>query len=98
VGLALQSLVHGGILKGDRGPHGGYKLARERDSVTAQDILSAPATPMKSPQTSQIQASSSKSCCLSLIRGVGIWTGAEPDKFGRVLDGLENKNRTQCGD
>jgi Rrf2 family transcriptional regulator, iron-sulfur cluster assembly transcription factor len=37
----LQSLVHGGILKGVRGPHGGYKLARERDSVTAQDILSA---------------------------------------------------------
>jgi Rrf2 family iron-sulfur cluster assembly transcriptional regulator len=39
--LVLQSLVHGGILKGVRGPYGGHELARERHSVTAQDILSA---------------------------------------------------------
>ena len=35
----LQSLVHAGILKGVRGPRGGYELARENCSVTAQDIL-----------------------------------------------------------
>jgi Rrf2 family transcriptional regulator, iron-sulfur cluster assembly transcription factor len=39
--LVLQSLVHGGILKGIRGPHGGYELARERRGVTANDILRA---------------------------------------------------------
>jgi Rrf2 family iron-sulfur cluster assembly transcriptional regulator len=39
--LVLQSLVHGGILKGIRGPHGGYELARERRGVTAHDILRA---------------------------------------------------------
>ena len=39
--LVLQSLVQGGILKGVRGPYGGYELARERHSVTAQDILRA---------------------------------------------------------
>ena len=37
----LQSLVRDGILKGIRGPHGGYELARERSDVTANDILRA---------------------------------------------------------
>ena len=30
-----------GILKGIRGPHGGYTLARPQDHVTAEDILHA---------------------------------------------------------
>jgi Rrf2 family iron-sulfur cluster assembly transcriptional regulator len=37
----LQALVRCGILKGVRGPHGGYELARERRNVTANDILRA---------------------------------------------------------
>jgi Rrf2 family iron-sulfur cluster assembly transcriptional regulator len=40
----LQSLVRDGILKGIRGPHGGYELARERQGVTANDILRAAGT------------------------------------------------------
>src|SRR5215831_7356634 len=40
----LQSLVRVGILKGIRGPHGGYELARERRGVTANDILRAAGT------------------------------------------------------
>jgi Rrf2 family transcriptional regulator, iron-sulfur cluster assembly transcription factor len=40
----LQSLVRDGILKGIRGPHGGYELARERVGVTANDILRAAGT------------------------------------------------------
>jgi Rrf2 family transcriptional regulator, iron-sulfur cluster assembly transcription factor len=40
----LQSLVRDGILKGIRGPHGGYELARERRGVTASDILRAAGT------------------------------------------------------
>jgi Rrf2 family iron-sulfur cluster assembly transcriptional regulator len=40
----LQSLVRDGILKGIRGPHGGYELARERRGVTADDILRAAGT------------------------------------------------------
>ena len=42
--LVLQSLVRGGILKGTRGPYGGYKLAREHRGVTATDILGAAGT------------------------------------------------------
>jgi Rrf2 family transcriptional regulator, iron-sulfur cluster assembly transcription factor len=37
----LQSLVRDGILKGIRGPRGGYELARERSRVTVNDILRA---------------------------------------------------------
>jgi Rrf2 family protein len=37
----LQELVRMGILKGIRGPRGGYELARERRRITADDILRA---------------------------------------------------------
>ena len=40
----LQALVRDGILKGIRGPRGGYELARERQRVTANDILRAAGT------------------------------------------------------
>jgi Rrf2 family protein len=40
----LQSLVREGILKGIRGPRGGYELAREAHRVTANDILRAAGT------------------------------------------------------
>jgi Rrf2 family protein len=40
----LQALVRDGILKGIRGPHGGYELARERNRITADDILRAATT------------------------------------------------------
>jgi Rrf2 family transcriptional regulator, iron-sulfur cluster assembly transcription factor len=37
----LQALVRDGILKGIRGPHGGYELARDRTRISADDILRA---------------------------------------------------------
>jgi Rrf2 family protein len=40
----LQALVRYGILKGIRGPRGGYELARDRRHVTANDILRAAGT------------------------------------------------------
>lgn len=40
----LQALVHEGILKGIRGPRGGYELARERDRISIEDILRAAGT------------------------------------------------------
>ena len=42
--LVLQLLVRDGILKGIRGSHGGYELARERGRITANDILRAAGT------------------------------------------------------
>jgi Rrf2 family iron-sulfur cluster assembly transcriptional regulator len=35
----LQGLVHARILKGVRGPRGGYELARERRKITAGEIV-----------------------------------------------------------
>jgi Rrf2 family protein len=35
----LQSLVRDGILKGIRGPHGGYEVARDPTKINAEDIL-----------------------------------------------------------
>ena len=37
----LQALVRQGVLKGIRGPRGGYQLAREARHITADDILRA---------------------------------------------------------
>jgi Rrf2 family iron-sulfur cluster assembly transcriptional regulator len=40
----LQALVRHGILKGIRGPRGGYELAREQHRITADEILRAAGT------------------------------------------------------
>src|SRR6201988_2105773 len=40
----LQALVRDGILKGIRGPRGGYELARDRRGGSANDILRAAGT------------------------------------------------------
>src|SRR5712675_1572001 len=40
----LQALVRMGILKGIRGPRGGYELARERRRISADEILRAAGT------------------------------------------------------
>jgi len=40
----LQALVRCGILRGVRGPRGGYELARDSRRVTANDILRAAGT------------------------------------------------------
>jgi len=50
----LQALVRDGILKGIRGPHGGYELAREQRKITAEEILRAASSAEddEDPQTS----------------------------------------------
>jgi Rrf2 family transcriptional regulator, iron-sulfur cluster assembly transcription factor len=40
----LQALVHDGILRGVRGPHGGYALARDRGRIGIDEIVRAAAT------------------------------------------------------
>ena len=37
----LQALVRDGILKGIRGPHGGYEVARAPAKITAEEILNS---------------------------------------------------------
>ena len=40
----LQALVHQGILRGVRGPRGGYELGRDQQQITAAEILRAAGT------------------------------------------------------
>lgn len=40
----LQALVHEGILRGVRGPRGGYELGRDQNDITANEILRAAGT------------------------------------------------------
>ena len=35
----MQQLVHAGVLKGVRGPRGGYRLARERRRISVGDVV-----------------------------------------------------------
>ena len=53
----LQALVRVGILKGIRGPRGGYELARERRRITADDILRAAGTIEDSDETAAAHSS-----------------------------------------
>lgn len=54
----LQALVREGILRGIRGPRGGYELARAREHVSARDILRASGTaePAVNRPTSDLMA------------------------------------------
>ena len=52
----LQALVREGILKGIRGPHGGYQLARDRRRITADEILRA-ARGMENPEEAAADSS-----------------------------------------
>ncbi len=53
----LQALVHEGILRGVRGPRGGYELGRDTQSITANEILRAAGT-VDDSGGSQVPASS----------------------------------------
>jgi Rrf2 family protein len=46
----LQALVREGVLKGVRGPRGGYELARERRRVSAGDVVRAVMEPQEDAQ------------------------------------------------
>jgi Rrf2 family transcriptional regulator, iron-sulfur cluster assembly transcription factor len=55
--LLLQRLVRANILKGVRGPRGGYELARERSEITAGEIVRA-ALALSTAGPSEIEDSS----------------------------------------
>lgn len=47
----LQDLVRAGVLKGVRGPRGGYELARERRRISAGDVVRAVMNEQDEPET-----------------------------------------------
>ncbi len=42
----MQQLVRAGVLKGVRGPRGGYRLAKERRKISVGDIAEIASTPI----------------------------------------------------
>src|ERR1041385_1810085 len=53
----LQALVRHVILKGIRGPRGGYEIAREQRRITVDDILRAAGTADEQEQPPQAESS-----------------------------------------
>ncbi|MBZ6077472.1 RrF2 family transcriptional regulator [Microvirga puerhi] len=53
----LQALVRNGLLKGVRGPRGGYELARERRRITAGEIVRVAMTAYEDEGTSPLPES-----------------------------------------
>ena len=53
----LQALVRQGILKGVRGPRGGYELARERRRITAGDVVRIAMSALEDDSTSPLPES-----------------------------------------
>ena len=79
----LQHLVHNDILSGQRGPQGGYRLARERRRITVGEIvrtvrqLEDAKDPVGEPDGSEIG--------IKVVRP--IWTEMQQEMMAR-LDGL----------
>ena len=79
----LQELVRKGVLSGQRGPRGGYRLARERRRITVGEIvrvvreLESANDPVEEPNGSEIG--------VKVVRP--IWTEAQDELMAR-FDGL----------
>ncbi len=87
----LQALVRQGILKGVRGPRGGYELAREQDRITADDILRAAGTVEEPSEPSQRTS--------SLLTKVVIPALAQAEQaFSSALDGISIEQLTRSAE
>ncbi len=75
----MQQLVRGGILRGVRGPRGGYRLARERRRITVGEIVRTLAGLDREDPADLASAS-------ELGRRVMLpfWTGVERDLLDRL--------------
>ena len=73
----LQALVRQGVLKGVRGPRGGYELAREPRRITAQDILRAIGTMEENGNGAATKSALMADVVMpALIQAEGVFSGA----------------------
>jgi Rrf2 family protein len=83
----LQALVRYGILKGTRGPRGGYELAREARRITADNILRAAGTAVQLDCTPVGSTALLKSVVLPVVMQASLVRRAGADhrrRFGAV--------------
>jgi Rrf2 family protein len=83
----LQALVRAGILKGIRGPRGGYQLARDPRQITADDILRAIGTIEE-----QEEVAAAKSRLLAHVEGIVSNRRDAPYRSGRSKTRLKIMN------
>jgi len=76
----LQHLVHKGILTGQRGPRGGYRLARERRRITVGEIVRAVRELEGGPDP--IEESAGSAIGREVVRP--IWTEMQDEMMHRV--------------
>jgi Rrf2 family iron-sulfur cluster assembly transcriptional regulator len=76
----LQHLVHKGILTGQRGPRGGYRLARERRRITVGEIVRAVRELEGGPDP--IEESAGSAIGREVVRP--IWTEMQDEMMRRV--------------
>jgi Rrf2 family iron-sulfur cluster assembly transcriptional regulator len=73
----LQALVRQGVLKGVRGPRGGYELARDPRGITAHDILRAIGTMEESGNGAAPRSALLAEVVIpALIQAEGVFSGA----------------------
>ncbi len=78
----LQQLVHRGVLAGQRGPRGGYRLARERRRITVGEIVrivrevEGASDPVEEANGSQV--------AVKIVRP--IWLSMQQEMMGRLDD------------
>lgn len=79
----MQQLVRAGILRGVRGPRGGYRMARERRRVTVGDVVRAVQRLEESEADEQLASPSPLG-----KRIIGPFWGSIEDDLMRRLDGV----------
>jgi Rrf2 family transcriptional regulator, iron-sulfur cluster assembly transcription factor len=87
----LQALVRHGILRGIRGPRGGYELAREQRRITAEDILRAAGT---ADEPDEIALADSH----LLSKVVMPALGQAEDAFSQALARINVEDLAQCAE
>mgnify|MGYP006277270113 CR=1 FL=1 len=65
----LVHLVQAGLVRGKRGPHGGYKLNKSPNQITIMDIIYAAQSPIKLKDCGKMD------CLHSTCVGNYLWTG-----------------------
>jgi len=76
----LQELVHEGVLAGQRGPRGGYRLARDGSAITLGDIIRIVRKLEGQPESSAELAGSPLG--QQVVRP--IWTDLQDEMMGRL--------------
>lgn len=90
----LQQLVHHGILSGQRGPKGGYRLARERRRIFVGDIIRIVSDLEKTPESPETLSAGQGGSELALKVVHPLWREVQNE----IMDRFDNTTIEQLCD